>query len=114
MKSKFSVLRSIRRKEFDAENYITKPFAFNGKQKSVYENANLSIFVNESCNADCRFCIDQLRFEGKGKTFIKERISDDEEYFTRLAEVLETIRPLNPSISTLVGSQLNPIDYCVS
>ena len=61
MKSKFSILRSIRRKEFNAENYITKPFTFYGRQKSVYENANLSIFVNESCNADCRFCVDQIR-----------------------------------------------------
>ena len=103
MKSKFSVLRSIRRKEFNAENYFTKPFTFKGKQKSVYENANLSIFVNESCNADCRFCVDQLRFEGKGKTFIKERIADDEEYFTRLEEVLSTLRPLNPSISITGG-----------
>ncbi len=65
-------------------------------KKSVYENANLSIFVNESCNADCRFCVDQLRFEGKGKTFIKERIADDEEYFTRLEEVLSTLRPSQP------------------
>ncbi len=101
--NQFSILRANRQIEFNAEKYKTKPFIFNGKKKSVYENANLSIFVNESCNANCKFCVDQLRFEGKGKTFVKGRIADDEEYFARLEEVLETLRPLNTSISITGG-----------
>ena len=101
--SKFSILRGRRQEEFHAENYITKPFVFDGRLKSVYDNANLSIFVNESCNANCKFCVDQLRFEGKGKMFVKGRISDDEEYFARLEEVLQTLRPLNTSISITGG-----------
>lgn len=101
--SKFSILRGRRQEEFHAENYTTKPFVFDGKQKLVYDNANLSIFVNESCNANCKFCVDQLRFEGKGKMFVKGRISDDEEYFARLEEVLQTLRPLNTSISITGG-----------
>ncbi len=99
----FSILRGRRQEDFHAENYTTTPFVFDGKQKSVYNNANLSIFVNESCNANCKFCVDQLRFEGKGKMFVKERISDDEEYFARLEEVLATLRPLNTSISITGG-----------
>lgn len=101
--SKFSILRAERQQEFHAERYNTKSFSFGGKEKSVYENANLSIFVNESCNADCKFCVDQLRYEGKGKTFVKGRIADDEEYFARLEEVLNTLRPLNTSISITGG-----------
>lgn len=100
---KFSFLRCRRQDDFHAENYITTPFVFDGKQKSVYNNANLSIFVNESCNANCKFCVDQLRFEGKGKKFVKGRISDDEEYFARLEEVLATLQPLNTSISITGG-----------
>lgn len=102
-KQRFSVLRERRQKEFHAENYIMKPFIFDGKHKSVYDNANLSIFVNESCNANCKFCVDQLRFESKGKKFVKERISDDDEYFLRLEKILETLRPLNTSISITGG-----------
>jgi len=100
---KFSILRSRRQEDFHAENYTTKPFVFDGKQKSVYDNANLSIFVNESCNANCKFCVDQLRFEGKGKMFVKGRISDDDKYFARLEEVLASLRPLNTSISITGG-----------
>lgn len=101
--SKFSILRARRQDDFHAEDYNTKPFVFDGIQREVYDNANLSIFVNESCNANCKFCVDQLRFEGKGKQFIKERISDDVEYFLRLEEVLANLRPLDTSISVTGG-----------
>lgn len=74
--SKFSILRARRQDDFHAEDYNTKPFVFDGIQKEVYDNANLSIFVNESCNANCKFCVDQLRFEGKGKKFVKSRIQN--------------------------------------
>lgn len=101
--SKFKHLRQLRQQEFSASRYKKIPFSFEGKDRNVYSNANLSLFVNESCNANCTFCIDQLRFENKGKTFTKGRIASDRDYFYRLEQVLDYVRPLNMSISITGG-----------
>lgn len=101
--SPFEHLRRLRQKEFSASRYKTLPFSFEDKEREVYSNANLSIFVNESCNANCSFCIDQLRFENKGKTFTKGRIASDRDYFYRLEQILDYVRPLNTSISITGG-----------
>lgn len=101
--SPFKHLRSLRQKGFSVSKYKTLPFYFDGKARNVYINANLSLFINESCNANCTFCIDQLRFENKGKTFTKGRIASDRDYFYRLEQVLDYVRPLNTSISITGG-----------
>lgn len=89
--------------KFNINNYEFIPFNFNGIKKMVYKNFNLSIFLDDYCNADCKFCVAQLRYETKGLMYQKEHIENDETYLNRLEEVLKYIRPLNPSISITGG-----------
>lgn len=96
-------LRYKRQKNYDIQEYESEEFEFETGKKKVYKNFNLSIFVDDRCNADCKFCVAQLRYEHKGKLYEKEHISNNDEYLSRLREVLETVRPLNPSISITGG-----------
>ena len=100
---KFQPIREKRQECFNVNDYSFNNFNFEGKEKRVYSNVNLSIFTDDYCNANCKFCVAQLRFENKGQMYKKGRIASDEEYFKRLDEVLEKIRPLNPSISITGG-----------
>lgn len=63
---------------------------------------NHSIYTNY-CNANCSFCVAQLRFENQGQLYKKGRIQSDQEYFKRLSQILEYLRPLNSSISITGG-----------
>lgn len=100
---KFQPIREKRQECFNVDEYSFNDFDFEGKQRRVYSNVNLSIFTDDYCNANCKFCVAQLRFENKGQMYKKDRIQSDEEYFARLDEVLEKLRPLNPSISITGG-----------
>ena len=100
---KFQPLREKRQELYNIEDYTLLDFDFEGKKKKVYSNVNLSIFLDDYCNADCRFCVAQLRFENKGMMYKKEKISSDEEYFRRLDYVLNYLKPLNPSVSITGG-----------
>lgn len=100
---KFQPLREKRQECYNVEDYELIDFDFNGINKKVYSNANLSIFTDDYCNADCKFCVAQLRFENKGKMYQKCKITNDEEYFNRLEEVLKYLKPLNPSVSITGG-----------
>lgn len=100
---KFQPIREKRQECFNVNDYTFNDFNFEGKQRRVYSNVNLSIFTDDYCNANCKFCVAQLRFENKGQMYKKNRIVSDEEYFRRLDEVLATLRPLNPSVSITGG-----------
>lgn len=100
---KFQPLREKRQELYNIEDYTLLDFDFECKKKKVYSNVNLSIFLDDYCNADCRFCVAQLRFENKGMMYKKEKISSDEEYFRRLDYVLDYLKPLNPSVSITGG-----------
>lgn len=100
---KFQPLREKRQELYNIEDYTLFNFDFEGKMKRAYSNVNLSIFLDDYCNADCRFCVAQLRFENKGMMYKKEKISSDEEYFRRLDYVLNYLKPLNPSVSITGG-----------
>lgn len=78
-------------------------FSFEGKDRIVYSNVNLAIFTDDYCNANCKFCIEQFRFEDKSQMYKKCKIRNDEEYFKRLEYVLDYLHPLNPSISITGG-----------
>lgn len=99
--------KSLREKRFlDSYNineYEVTPFEFNGVKKNVYKNFNLSIFVDDECNADCKFCVAQLRYKNRNMLYQKDHIKSDKEYFKRLEEVLSYVRPLNPSVSITGG-----------
>ena len=100
---KFQPLREKRQELFNVEDYTLNDFNFNGVNKRVYSNVNLSIFTDDYCNADCKFCVAQLRFENRGQMFKKDKITDDEEYFARLEYILNYLKPINPSISITGG-----------
>ena len=100
---KFAPLREKRQELYNVEDYELKKFEFNGVKKTVYGNLNLSIFVDDYCNADCKFCVAQLRFENRALQFKKNKISSDEEYFERLESVLKQLKHINPSVSITGG-----------
>lgn len=95
-------LRYERQANYDIAKYQSVPFAFETGNFNVYKNFNFSIFTDDYCNADCKFCVAQLRYENQHMAYHKEKLSDDD-YLKRLDEVLKYIRPLNPSISITGG-----------
>lgn len=72
-------------------------FTFSGKSYDVYNNVNLSIFVDKYCNYKCPFCVADQRQENRNCGLNKE------EYLSRLQYILEYIKPLNPTISLTGG-----------
>ena len=99
----FKILRTKRQENYDINEFNLIPFDFNGEKRNVYENCNLSIFVDDYCNANCKFCVAQLRYENRSQAYQKKRIADDEFYYKRLEEVLTLLKPLNLSVSITGG-----------
>ena len=104
-------LRYNRQKDYDINEYETEEYQFkDAGQKKVYKNFNFSIFIDDICNADCKFCVAQLRYEHRKLLFKKCHIKNKKEYLRRLEEVLKVVRPLNPSISITGGEPtISPI-----
>lgn len=96
-------LRYARQKDYNIKDYESVPFEFFTGPRNVYKNFNFSIFTDDYCNADCKFCVAQLRYQHKSLMYQKEHICDSDEYLKRLDEVLKLVRPLNPSISITGG-----------
>jgi len=96
-------MRYKRQEMFDISQKELKPFHANGKDYQVYGNANLSIFVGKRCNATCNFCVAELRYFHEGMDYLKPAITDTTDYFKRLHLAMETVRPLNPSVSLTGG-----------
>ena len=96
-------LRYKRQTDYNIRDYETIPFDFVTGHRNVYKNFNFSIFTDDYCNADCKFCVAQLRYQNKSLLYQKEHICDPDKYLTRLEAVLKLIRPLNPSISITGG-----------
>ena len=103
-------LRYCRQKNYNIDNYDLVDFDFQIGHKKVYKNFNFSIFIDDFCNADCKFCVAQLRYQHKHEIYDKVNIKDTDEYLKRLEYILKLIRPLNPSISITGGEpSLSPI-----
>jgi molybdenum cofactor biosynthesis enzyme MoaA len=100
---KFAPIREKRQELYNVEDFTLNQFNFNGINKKVYSNVNLSIFVDDYCNADCKFCVAQLRFENRAQLFKKGKIQNNEEYYKRIDDILEYLKPINPSISITGG-----------
>ena len=94
---------------FDLESNSTAghsvTIALWGKSFEVYANANLSIYSAQPCNARCPFCVEELRPASRGTSLAvqKQVERDDTRYFAALAEVLQALRPLDPSLSVTGG-----------
>lgn len=96
--------------DYNINNYDLVPYSFDTGEKQVYKNTNFSIFIDDYCNADCKFCVAQLRYQHKNALYQKEHITDVDKYLARLEEVLKIVRPLNPSVSITGGEPtLSPI-----
>jgi molybdenum cofactor biosynthesis enzyme MoaA len=81
------------------------PLEIGGRRLRVYENANLSIYSAERCNARCPFCVEELRPLSRGVDLAAQRRveADDARYFAALERALEALRPLDPSVSITGG-----------
>lgn len=97
--------REKRQQVFDINEKKLVPYVFpDGGQKQIYGNFNFSIFIDDKCDARCPFCVAELRYQERGKKYKKRKIfNNDEDYFKRLREILELVRPLNPSVSITGG-----------
>lgn len=96
-------MRYKRQEIFDITKKELRPVHINGEDYLFYGNANLSIFTSSRCNAHCNFCIAELRYFHDGVDYIKPAIKDDTTYFNRLRLMLETVKPLKPSVSITGG-----------
>jgi cyclic pyranopterin phosphate synthase len=76
-----------------------------GNRVNVYGNANLSVYSAQTCNAKCTFCVEELRPASRGRELAVQRSIEDRDdvYFSALSEVLQALRPLDPSVSVTGG-----------
>jgi len=96
-------LRTELQGAYDIKEKRLVPFDVGGREYLVYDNVNLSIFLTDSCNADCKFCVAKLRYLNHGEQFIKPCIKNDDVYYEQLDKILHIVKPLNPSISLTGG-----------
>ena len=98
----FSKERLLNYDVFDPADYQWLPF----REYSLYKNFNFTIFLDDYCNADCKFCIEQIKTQNNGRINKVGKIKDKEIYIKRLDYILGKIRPFNPSISVTGGEPL--------
>ena len=81
------------------------PLRFAERTYRVYDNANLSIYSAQTCNAKCPFCVEELRPLSRGTALGEQKRieSDDAVYFAKLEQTLQAVRRLRPSISMTGG-----------
>jgi len=83
----------------------TTRFDLWGTPVEIYGNANFSIYSAQTCNAKCRFCVEELRPASRGRQLAAQKIveADDGRYFAALAATLDALGPLRPTISITGG-----------
>lgn len=97
-------------KDYNINDYNLKEFEFATGKKKVYGNINFNIFIDDYCNADCKFCVAQLRYEHKNAMYNKKHIEDIDTYLARLNQVLKIARKLDTSVSITGGEPtMSPI-----
>lgn len=100
--SGFSRDRLLDYDAFDPADYQWMQFG----DYALYRNFNFTIFLDEACNADCKFCIEQIKTANNGRINKIGKIGDPAVYLKRLDEILGKIRPYKPSISVTGGEPL--------
>ena len=98
---KFQPIHQKRQESFHIADYHLNDFSFDGKNRKVNSNVNLSIYIDDYCNAACKFCLSQMTLNKRENK--KQRIPSDEVYLKRLDYVLDYLKPLNPTISITGG-----------
>ncbi|KYF79508.1 molybdenum cofactor biosynthesis protein A [Sorangium cellulosum] len=76
-----------------------------GRPVEVYRNANFSIYSRQPCNAKCHFCVEELRPASRGRSLSVQKTveEDDGRYLDAMAESLDALRPLDPTVSITGG-----------
>lgn len=76
-----------------------------GTPRTVYANANLSIYSAQRCNARCAFCVEELRPASRGTALHAQKTveEDDARWTAALVRVLDALAPLDPSVSITGG-----------
>lgn len=83
----------------------TRTISLWGATRTIYANANLSIYSAERCNARCAFCVEELRPASRGTELARQRRTepDDARWMASLERVLDALAPLDPSVSITGG-----------
>lgn len=83
----------------------TRTISLWGATRTIYANANLSIYSAEPCNARCAFCVEELRPAARGTELARQRRTepDDARWAAALDRVLDALAPLDPSVSITGG-----------
>lgn len=99
------VERAQKQKIYDIEKYDLIDANFkNVGDKKLYKNFNFSVFIDEFCNSACSFCVAELRYETRGFEYRKNKIlKNKDDYFKRVRDIFDKIRPYDPSISITGG-----------
>ncbi|MFT6398508.1 MAG: molybdenum cofactor biosynthesis enzyme MoaA [Bradymonadia bacterium] len=81
------------------------PLRFRDRTFRVYDNANLSVYSAQTCNAKCPFCVEELRPLSRGRELSQQKRvqQDDELYFSALSRTLAAVEPVRPSVSITGG-----------
>lgn len=87
---------------FDPTDYQWMQFG----DYALYRNFNFTIFLDDACNADCKFCIEQIKTANNGRINKVGKIENPAVYLKRLDDILRKIRPYNPSVSVTGGEPL--------
>ena len=76
-----------------------------GVARHMYANANLSIYSGQPCTGGCGFCVEKLRPAARGVELDEQKRSRPtmRRYFSALDEVLDALRPVDPSVSLTGG-----------
>jgi len=87
---------------FDAEKMKDK-YIFIGfvKDKEIYSNFNFSVFLDDYCNAQCKFCVANIRCRSERRKNVFGK--DYDEYLKSLDKIFAFIRPYNPTVSLTGG-----------
>lgn len=110
LRNKRHMAKTCGTQDYDIHNYDLREFDFATGTKKVYGNVNFNIFIDDYCNADCKFCVAQLRYEHKNAMYNKGHIKDVDKYLYRLDEILKIARALDTSVSITGGEPtMSPI-----
>jgi len=98
-------LRRRRWERYDIDRLTKLPWTANGVNYDVYGNANFSVVVTNACNAKCKFCVQELKYERSPGEFNTSSSAGtkDNNYFASLDRALTAVKPLNPSLAITGG-----------
>lgn len=108
-----SELRARKSREFDLQRdssaRSTVLIRFGDEIRSVYSNANFSVYSAQRCNAKCGFCVEELRPASRGIDLERSRAQaqarelGDDEYFSALRRAAAAIAPGRFTLSVTGG-----------